>query len=249
MPEPKHIDAAFTSPEDAQYSEPRAISWLAITAFALGWVSAGALVAPIMWILPVAGVAVAVAALRSIAADPERRIGRSLAVAGLILSLLFASWGVSNYFTRRHLVYRQAEALAKTWLRMVLDGRLREAHQLTIPQDQRRSPETDLADFYDKDEETRTSYADYWKRPPMQDLVEAGPDASIRFLQDEKLEHATDSSDPTDLVTQRFEIDYEKDGQPHRLEVRMVMARTRDRRSGEARWRVTSVSPVGDRSR
>ncbi len=248
MSEAERIESAFTSVQDEQLPELRSVSGLAVAALVLGIVSAGAVAVPLMWVVAAAGVAVAGVALGSIAKDPGRKLGRSAAVAGMVLSLLFASWGVSNYLTRQRLIYRQAEEFAQRWLQMVLDGKLREAHQLTIPQSERHAPETDLVKFYEANEERRFAYDDFWKQSPLSALIELPENASCRLVGDERMETDRDSSGRTESVTLQFEVQYERDGRLQRLPVQMVMARTRERYSGEASWRVAAVNPVRDRS-
>ncbi len=244
MSETERHDPAFSQVEDALPAEPRSISGLALAALALGVASALALAAPYLWVLPIAGVVLAVAAVVSIAREPHLRIGRTAAVAGLALSVLFGSWGVSNDLTRQRLLYQQAEIYAYRWLRLVLDGELYAAHQLKMAQPSRRPPGADLAEYYENDSEARQDFRDFCKRPPVSDLIRLGPKAVCRLAKNQQLDSERDYQGLVDRIVQHFEI--ESPGEPgtQRSSVQIVMTRLRDSQTGEARWRMESIDPV-----
>jgi hypothetical protein len=229
--------------DDEPLARPRAISGLAWVGLVLGVAAALALTAPYMWLLPIAGVAVSIAALVSIARDPQGKIGRSAAVAGLVLSLLFGGWGISNHLTRHRLLYRQSEVFAAQWLQMVLDGELHAAHQLKMPQDGRRPPGTDLAAYYGEDTDANQNFREFIRLSPISDLIKMGPGAVCRFERDVRLESARDYSGPYDRIIQHFDIE-STGGDAQRTRVEIELIRSRDRWSGEAQWRVQNVTPV-----
>jgi hypothetical protein len=229
--------------DDEPLARPRAISGLAWVGLVLGVAAALALTAPYMWLLPIAGVAVSIAALVSIARDPQGKIGRSAAVAGLVLSLLFGVWGISNHLARHRLLYRQSEVFATRWLQMVLDGELYAAHQLKMPQNDRRPPGTDLAAYYEEDTDANQSFREFIRHSPISDLIDMGPGAVCRFERNAQLESARDYSGPYDRIVQHFDIE-PNDGDAQRTRVQIELIRSRDRWSGEAQWRVQSVTPV-----
>lgn len=242
-------NSTFPPREDTQSAEPRAVSGLALAALALGFASALALAASFLWMVPIAGVAVAVAAIVSIAREPQLQIGRSAAVAGLALSVLFGAWGVSNHLTRQRLLYQQSEIFATRWLRLVLDGELYAAHQLRMAQPARRPPGADLAEYYDNDSEARQDFRDFCKQPPVADLIQMGPNAVCRLVKNKQLQSERDYQGPVDRIVQHFEIESPEDRDAPRLLLQVVMTRLRDSQSGEARWRMESIDPVGGRSR
>lgn len=225
--------------------EPRAISGLSIGALLLGLAAALALTAPYMWLLPIAGVAVSIAALLSIARDPQGKIGKPAAIAGLLLSLLFGSWAISNHVTRQRLLYRQAEVYGQRWLRTVLEGDLHAAHQLKTTQDERQSPGTDLVAYYREHTEANRSFREFSRQSPVPELVEMGPDATVRRIDDVRSDHARDFGGPFDRITQRFHV--EPAGQNGQgVQVQLTLIRSIDRWFGEAQWRLEEVRAIDE---
>jgi hypothetical protein len=177
---------------------------LALVALVLGSAAALALAAPYLWLLPIAGAVVSVAALISIARDPQGKIGRPAAVAGLVLSLLFGAWAISNHLTRQRLLYQQSEAFGERWLQMVLDGDMHAAHQLKMGQDERRPPGTDLAAYYQEDTEANRSFREFVRQSPVSELAAMGPDAVAATLR--PVGTARDYGGPLDRIVQQFDV-------------------------------------------
>lgn len=224
--------------------EPRAISGLSIVALILGLAASLALTATYMWLLPLAGVAVSIAALVSIARAPDGKIGKPAAIAGLLLSLLFGSWAISNHITRNQLLYRQAEVYGQRWLRTVLEGDLHAAHQLKMVQDERQAPGIDLEAYYREHTETNRSFREFTRQSPVPELVEMGPEAEVRWLRDIRTNHERAFGGPFDRIVQAFEVQSPgQDGQ--RLRLQLTLVRDIDRWFGEARWRLEDVRAVG----
>jgi hypothetical protein len=225
--------------------EPRSISGLSIVALVLGLAAALALTAPYMWLLPMAGVAVSIAALFSIARDPQGKIGKPAAMAGLLLSLLFGSWAISNHVTRERLLYRQAQQYGERWLQMVLEGDLHAAHQLKMTQDERQSPGTDLVTYYQEHTEANRSFRDFARQSPVAQLAQMGPEATVRWVDDVRSDHEHAFGGPFDRITQSFEVESAgQDGQ--NVQVQLTLVRSIDRWFGEARWRLEEVRAVGE---
>ncbi len=223
--------------------EPPAISGVSIVALVLGLAAALALTAPYMWLVPMVGAVVSVAALVSIARSPQPKIGKSAAIAGLLLSLLFGSWAISNHVTRNRLLFRQAEVYGQRWLRTVLDGDLHAAHQLKMVQDERQLPGTDLEAYYRDNTEANRSFREFSRQSPIAELVKLGPEATVRRLSNVRSDHERAFGGPIDRIVQTFEVQSSgRDGQ--RLRVQLTLLRDIDRWFGEARWRLADVQVV-----
>jgi hypothetical protein len=229
--------------EDEVLAEPPAISSLALVALVLGLAAALALAAPYLWLVPIAGAVVSVAALISIARDPVGKIGRPVAVAGLVLSLLFGAWAVSNHLTRQRLLYQQSEILASRWLQMVLDGDMYSAHQLKMGQDERRPPGTDLAAYYQEDTEAHRSFREFARQSPVAELAAMGPDAVCRHLRHLRWERVRDYGGPLDRIVQQFDVAAPGNA-AQRIGVQIELFRSVSRWSGEAQWRVSEVKRI-----
>ena len=105
----------------------RSLSNLAILAFVLGVLSPLALVAPLLSVIPLAGLGVALLAIRKISVQPGVLTGMTLAKVALFLcvfSLVVAPTKsmVSAYFYRQ-----QADLVARDWLQTIAKGDLENA--------------------------------------------------------------------------------------------------------------------------
>jgi hypothetical protein len=97
----------------------RPVSPLAVAALAAGAFSAVALVTRFAWVVPLGGVALAVAALAE--------VGRPVALAGLALSLGFGGQAVTTAVVDRWILRHRAVTAAGIWIDAVREGRSAEA--------------------------------------------------------------------------------------------------------------------------
>lgn len=241
--------SVFTSNEEEQWEQPRSISGLSVAALVLGVFSIGALWAPVLWLLPAAGAVLSVAALASLASADGRRIGRWAAAGGLLLSLLFGAWGVSNYFARQQLVSRQAQEFGQHWLTLVLNDRLQEAHQLRMRENERRAPGVSFEEFYTR-EEVRSEYRAFAQDDLLRKLVEFGATASLRWDGRESFAIDRGGFDGyTEYSAQRYVVAYHGDHGADQLAIRVVLARNRAPGAAEASWRVVEFTTAGSTPR
>jgi hypothetical protein len=127
--------AAADRPDDAQAELPgeRPVSGLAVAAAFLGCVAALALVSPVFWVIPLVGVAVAVAAIRDVSRVGMAKAGGLAAVAGLALSLGFGAQAVAAAGMARWLVAARAESAAHYWIDAVCGDRAADARSMCGP--------------------------------------------------------------------------------------------------------------------
>lgn len=111
----------------------RPVSVLAVAALCVGICSSSALVAPILWMLPLVGAGLAAAALLDTGRAPAGKAGRGAALAGWALSLGFAAQVAATAATTHWLECRRAEATARWWLEAVCAGRLTDATSVASP--------------------------------------------------------------------------------------------------------------------
>lgn len=95
------------------------LSSLAVCAFFLGIASLVALLAPLMVVIPIAGIVVALFALVKIGRSAGALSGRSLAVIGLGLSIACGIASPLRVKVRDSLYSSQADKAARQWLRLV----------------------------------------------------------------------------------------------------------------------------------
>jgi hypothetical protein len=145
MSETSTHNTAFTAPESPELPDYRPVNIFCLLALCSAVLSPFALVHPLLLVFPIVAVLVAVIALRTI--SPEQ-VGRTAAVIALVIAPLFAGWGLSHYFSRHHHLFNNAETFANRWLDKVSEGRLTEAHQLTLVSSARVSEEVSLEEYY-----------------------------------------------------------------------------------------------------
>lgn len=129
-----------TSDTAAEY---RPVSRLAVAALVVGACSALAVFSVVAWVLPLVGVAVAVAALRDLDRPGVLKAGRLAAVAGLALAVGFGGQAVTATLVTRAIVARRAEATAAFWIDAVRDGRTADALAITAIHFSESAPGTD----------------------------------------------------------------------------------------------------------
>jgi len=105
----------------------RPVSPLAVAALSAGACSAVALVTRFAWVVPLGGVALAVAALAEVGRPGAARAGRLLALAGLALSLGFGGQAVTTAVVDRWILRHRAVTAAGIWIDAVREGRSPEA--------------------------------------------------------------------------------------------------------------------------
>ena len=121
--------------QDDDIAQYRQLCVLAVVGLILGLLSAAALIDPLTWVVPGAGILVSWLALRRIARAEAGLAGRKAALAGLLLSVLFGAAGAANAITYRALVRQQGRRFAEEWFELLLARQPQKAYQLTIAQD------------------------------------------------------------------------------------------------------------------
>jgi hypothetical protein len=210
-------------------------------ALLLGFVSAGALASPLLWFLPLGGIVLAIVALWSIAQSNDAVAGRWAAVIGLVLSLTFITWAPCRYFVRHELLYRQAREHGEYWLGLVREGRLHEAHQLTLSKDERQPASANLNEIYLDRPQLLESFETFCQQSPMNKVIELGGKGRVRFVNRDSIESDNLPGSVVDVVNEQLAIDFDEGGQPRTLPVVLRIARSRYIDTGEASWFVRGI--------
>jgi hypothetical protein len=238
---PEPLDLRSEHPEIDSVAGYSPVSRLAVLALVLAIFACGAVVSPLMVCFAVAAVLVAVAALWSIARAPRPPLGRKVAIAALLLGVLFGVWGTTWRLVREQVVYVQAQQRADQWLQLVRTGRLQEAHQLHLAHESRQAPGADLKEYYKNDREARFEVESYFRAEPLRQIIEAGERGSLRFLQGDNLLDETYSGQKTDLVTLRYALDSPEKDPSKTLVFLVTMARKVASGGAEAYWELRGV--------
>jgi len=110
--------------ETVEVTGYRPVSKLAVAAAVAGILSALALMTPLLWLLPLVGVALAVAGLADVARPGAEKAGRAAALLGLALSIGFGTQAVSGKLVTRWIAQRRSLAVAGAFLDAIRDDRI-----------------------------------------------------------------------------------------------------------------------------
>lgn len=233
-PAPTHRAAA-----EHDLAEYRSLSVHAVLGLALGLASPVALLDPLLWVLPIVGLAVSLVALRRIARDGQMLAGRKLAWAGVVLSLVFAVAGPSDWVVYRELVGREAVAFARPWFQSFGEGQTHKAFLLTVEPQFRLPLDVSLPEMCRRAADLCTELDGYRKDPAVKALEGLGTATTARFL---RIDEQAASSD-RDFVRPVFEVTADRNGHRQTLHVALNMERQRLRGAegwhlGRAEWRI-----------
>lgn len=171
----------LSAPSDAQLNDYQPLSILAVISLAVGVLSAMALLATPLWLVPMVGIAASAAALQSSALRSGTHRGRRLAAVGLALSLFFLSLSAARTLYYRHQIYADARRVADAWLVWVRQGQLEVAHQATLPPYRRQISAHGLRRYYDANEDLQNMLDEFFGQPETEQLVQAGDAAHYQF--------------------------------------------------------------------
>jgi hypothetical protein len=162
-------------PDEEPLAGYAAISRPAIAALALGLASPLILISPLLIFVPLAALAVAVMALRQIAASGGQLKGTWPATIGLCLATLFLGWGVTGQLSRQANLAERAERFADGWLALVHEGRLQEAHQLMRAGSDRIRNAEARTEHYQTDREASDALQRLFAAEPLKSFRAMGP--------------------------------------------------------------------------
>ncbi len=251
---PSHFNSGDEAPELDDY---RPISPLVIAACVAGLVSLLAVFHPLLWVLPVVAAVLSVSAIVRVSSAHSRYSGRGAAVAALCLATLMGSYAPARSISRDRTLYAEAREKAEAWISLIQQGRLQEAHQLSLNASDRfkgpgsldahyagvplRSTSTNHADDEGMSAEMAgPSLGDQLKefiaKPGTAKLLELGPQARIQHLGDVAI-----NFEYGDLrITQRYRASGVHAGRPESFE--FLVHATRREEPQFASWKVGDIT-------
>jgi hypothetical protein len=213
----------------------RPMSLLAFLTLALGLVSGIALAHPIAWFAPAITLVIGVYSLRRISEPRANLAGRRLAMLGILLAVLFGAWAPSRYYTRQRHFFEAARQFADSWLALVREGKLQEAHQLTLMHHRRQATTAGLPRFYRENEQERQALANYFRKPLIKSLVELGTKAEFVY----RAGHAiSPPEDGRQLVVLDYEARWQDESGPRTLPFLLSLERQDLPDSNMNIWRI-----------
>jgi hypothetical protein len=224
--------------QDAEIAEYRALSVSAVVGLIFGLLAPTALIGPLLWGVPLLGVLISAVALRRIARDAPLLVGRKAALAGLMLSILFAAAAPANWFLYRRLVRGEARQFAGQWFDFLAHGRPDEAYQLKIYPPYRQPFDDQLRVFYHDNPRWQKELDNFVGQPLTRALLALGQAARVRHFETSRQEHGGQRS----VVYQVYAVTYldEKDGRKKTFFVGLKLERVR-LDNGRANWYITAI--------
>lgn len=140
-----HFRGDVEAPELEGY---RPISPLVIVACIVGLASVLAIVHPLLWIVPIVAAVLSICAIVRVSAAQSRYGGRSAAIAALCFAVFIGSYAPARTISRERALYEQARLNVEAWLSLLQQGRVQEAHQLSLNEHERFQGPASLADHY-----------------------------------------------------------------------------------------------------
>jgi hypothetical protein len=209
----------------------RSVNSLAISALLFGLASPLALVNPLL--LAVAGVAVvlAVMAIRQIAANADLYSGRSLALCGLFLGVLFLAYTPLRLWMRFERLNAKAEQLAGAFLTLLQEGKYFEAQQLSrLRFGMPRSSET-------ADDKVADGDFQQFKDTPWMKSIAALDQFTFRLDGLEPLPRYPEG----DALVMRYLIVPNSESKKRPFPIWIHITRTLDPKTGAPSWRIQKV--------
>lgn len=195
--------------DDVELDSYRTYCVSAYIGLGLSVLSLSAFAYPLMWGLPPVGVLVSALALRQIARDPNRLIGRRVALAGLAISLLIGVGAPTRVLTHRWVAMNQTRRFADEWFAHLRDGNPQMALEMTREISKRRPLNEHLWQRYRDNPNDAEMLRKYVREPVVATLLALGDSATVRYYETIKYE-----SIPTgDAIQHLYAVTYEDDGQ------------------------------------
>lgn len=230
---PKEGISGFQETEVIEY---QAISAMAVGGLLLGLLAAGAMLWPLLWIVPPLGIVVSLVALWRIEHQPTVLTGKMFALVGLALSVFFVALVPTNKIIYDRAIRQEARHFASIWFDALRNGQVVEAYQLTLDPRVRRPLNQLEAAVREPESDPRKGLKEYVAEQDVRTLLALGDKAQVRY-------YATEfqSSEPGhESLVVVYAVTYDDKGEKKTFFIRLGLER-RDLPVGhESDWRVVS---------
>jgi hypothetical protein len=225
--------SAFHVDDSEQASVYRSLSVPAIIGLVLGLCSPLCFGAPLLFVIPIAGLAISLFALVRIDSSDGALAGRPAAVVGLVLSTAMIVAPAARAYVLEHSRTQQATEFATKWLNLVVSDDTEHAFKLTNDS-LRGSPPPDPSH---KEDKPTDPYDTFRGQEIVKQISALGADAQPRLV--EVVGYDPQSFERV-YVRELFEVTPAKAGtQP--VKVGMTLIHTRLPSEGRSRWMVWAV--------
>jgi len=234
----------FDAPDEPELVQYRSVSGLAVVGLLAGLLSWLAMLSPMLWGLPPAGLILNAIALRRIAISAPAMVGRKAALAGLLLSAAFSAAGPAQWTTYRWMLRNEARQFGLMWFDFLAKGQPHKAIELRSPPASRPPLDDALWRKYPQNSRARREIEGFVRRPSVRVLLALRDKALVRYYDTE----AQWQDRTGDWVYQTFAVTCPVEGQPTTFFVGLVMERSLASSENRAFWHVSSfldaVRPV-----
>jgi hypothetical protein len=229
---PTRVSPAFHADDPEETTEYRSLSGTALVALLFGMASPLCFGHILLFLVPIIGIALAVLALRQIAASDGALAGRWAAVTGLVLCVVFGVAPLTRAFVLRTARTNQAAEFGLPWIESVAAGNTEHAFRLTVDSTKLQRPSEPGMPA-----PKQSPYEVFVDLPVVKALSAAGKDAEIQFQG--TTEYLAPSFNSV-VVRQKYKVTPKSAGaQP--LEVILSLRRAKLDNEGRMRWLVTSL--------
>jgi len=111
----------------------RPVSKIAMASAVVGLLSSLALMTPLLWILPLLGIALAIMGLADVARLGAEKVGRAAALLGLALSIGFGAQAATAAVVSRTITQSRVRTVVSMWLDALRENRLADAQSILSP--------------------------------------------------------------------------------------------------------------------
>jgi len=171
-----HVSSpAFHADDLEETTNYRTLSVLSVIGLVIGFASPLCFGAPLLMIIPIAGIIISILALRQIAASDGTLAGTWAAATGLALCVIFAVAPFTRNYVLESMRSSQADAFAREWLNEMVSGKTEQAWRLTTDSI-RRPPPAEPGDKTPRPD----PYTTFLEKPLVKALTAAGPDSEIQ---------------------------------------------------------------------
>ena len=169
------------APDPQAFTQYRSVCGLAIVGLLFGLLSPLALIDPAAWLVPLVAVIICWTAILRIRRHDTVMIGRKAAICGLVIAVLSGTTAVSQWFSHRSFVERQAREVATAWFALLADDQPLKAHQLNLIPAERKPLDGDLPGVYKRRLKNREDLDEFLEKPLVRTILGLGKKADIRF--------------------------------------------------------------------
>lgn len=214
----------------------RSISVMALVSLLLGLTAPLCIMAPLLFALPIAGIALALMALRNIATSDGTLIGRTAALVGLALSIASICMTVTRAKVSETMLSQQARATAMEWIELLQAGNTDEAFEMTTAK--RKGPPPPSPLNMESPQPARKPIDEFSENPVVHFLVQHAKGAEVSYVGDAGFDPGAYGAA---MIGQEYDVaaSQEPDGKsPTRIQ--LALERVRGRAGTPWQWLVSN---------